>query len=81
MTKSGLVVLTDAATFDELLAMVGPWRRQHPLIFRTTSRMKLEVVLFCATCCVQLATMRLFNIHGATFVAQQSRPVYVGLKF
>ena len=47
----------DAATLDELLTMVGPWRRRHYLIFRTTSRMKLEVVLCCATCFVRLATM------------------------
>ena len=67
----------DAATFDELLAMVGPWRWRHPLIFRTTSRMKLKVVLFCATCCVRLVTVRLFNIHGATFVVQQSHTAKV----
>ena len=56
----------DAATFNELLTLVGPWRRRHPLIFRTTSRMKLEVVLFCATCCVSHATR-----DSATF--QQTR--------
>ena len=54
---------------------LGPRRRRLPLIFRTTSRMKLEVVLFCATCCMRLATVQLFNIHGATFVTQQSRTI------
>ena len=62
----------DAATFDELLTMVGPWIQWRPLIFCTTSRMKLKVVVFCTTNWMPLATVQLFNIYGATFVTQQS---------